>query len=116
MAPVVVVRRLLHHKAVTRQTLFGALSGYLLIAIALSFALQTVGSVQSTPFFGSPQPTTTFIYYSLVTVTTVGYGDFTAATDLGRMLSVFGAVLGQVYLVVVVAMVVGLLAQRRRQT
>lgn len=115
MAPIVVVRRLLHHQAVTRQTLFGAMSGYLLIAIALSFAFQTVGSLETTPFFGSPQPTTTFIYYSLVTLTTVGYGDFAAATNFGRMLSVFGAVLGQVYLVTVVAMVVGLLAQQRRR-
>jgi hypothetical protein len=53
------------------------------------------------------------MYYSLVTVTTVGYGDFAAVTPLGRLASVVGAVLGQVYLVTVVAMVVSLLVRRR---
>lgn len=112
-APAVVVRRLLHHEMVTRQTLFGALSGYLLIAVALSFAFHAIGVLQSVPFFGTEQPSTTFMYYSLVTVTTVGYGDFAAVTPLGRLASVVGAVLGQVYLVTVVAMVVSLLARRR---
>ncbi len=112
-SPVVVVRRLLEHDVVTRQTLFGALAGYLLIAIALSFAFHAIGVLQSVPFFGTAEPSTTFMYYSLVTVTTVGYGDFAAATPLGRLASVVGAVLGQVYLVTVVAMVVSLLAGRR---
>lgn len=113
VAPVVVVRRLLHHRTVTVQTLFGALAAYLLLAITFGFAFQTVDAVQATPFFGDPQPTTSYIYYSLVTVTTVGYGTLTAATPLGRLLSVSAAVVGQVYLVTVVAMFVGLLAQRR---
>jgi uncharacterized protein (DUF983 family) len=52
-SPVVVVRRLLEHDVVTRQTLFGALAGYLLIAIALSFAFHAIGVLQSAPFFGT---------------------------------------------------------------
>lgn len=113
VAPVVVVRRLLQHRTVTVQTLFGALAAYLLLAITFGFAFQTVDALQATPFFGEPQPTTSYIYYSLVTITTVGYGTLNAATPLGRLLSVSAAVIGQVYLVTVVAMVVGLLAQRR---
>jgi hypothetical protein len=114
-APVVVVRRLLQHERVTRQTLFGALSGYLLIAIALSFVFRAITVFEGIPFFGSAEPTTTYIYFSLVTMTTVGYGDFAAVTQFGRLASGLGALLGQVYLVTVVAMVVGLLAQRRGQ-
>lgn len=113
VAPVVVVRRLLHHETVTLQTLYGALSAYLLLGITFGFAFQTAGAIQAIPFFGQPEPTTSFIYYSLVTITTVGYGDLSAATPLGRLLSVSAAVIGQVYLVTIVAMIVGLLAQRR---
>ena len=46
------------------------------------------------------------MYFSLVTITTVGYGDFAAVTDLGRMAAASEAVLGQVFLVTFVALIV----------
>ena len=82
-----------------------------MIAIAFDFIFLTVGGYQGTPFFGSEEPPTSFTCYSLVTITTLGYGDLSAAA-LGRLLSTTEAVLGQVYLVTFVAMIVGLLAQR----
>lgn len=113
VAPAVVMRRLLQHETVSVQTLFGALAAYLLIGITFGFAYQTVDALQSTPFFGTVEPTTSYLYYSFVTITTTGYGNLTSATNLGRLLSISEAVIGQVYLVTVVAMIVGLLAQRR---
>ncbi len=113
VAPFVVVRRLLQHQTVSVQTLYGALAAYLLLGITFGFAFQTVDALQTTPFFGTAEPTTSYLYYSFVTITTTGYGNLTAATELGQLLSVVEAVVGQVYLVTVVAMIVGLLAQRR---
>jgi len=49
-----------------------------------------------------------FIYYSFVTITTLGYGDITPATELARAFSILEAVVGQLYLVVVVARLVGM--------
>ena len=54
-----------------------------------------------------------FLYFSFVTMTTVGYGDLTAAGDLGRMLAVTEALIGQLYLVTVVALVIGNIGQER---
>jgi len=54
-----------------------------------------------------------FLYYSFVTLTTVGYGDVTAATNLGRMLSVIEALVGQLYLVIVVALIVSNIGRER---
>ena len=48
-----------------------------------------------------------FVYFSYVTLTTVGYGDFTAATSTGRMIAVSEALTGQLYLVSAVALLVG---------
>jgi hypothetical protein len=48
------------------------------------------------------------IYYSFVTLTTVGYGDVTAASMIARSYSVLEAVIGQLYLTVLVAGLVGL--------
>lgn len=111
LAPVVVIRRLLHHRTVSTGTLLGAISTFLLIPIAFCYAFLSVGSLQSTPFFGYPQPSTSFMYFSLTTVTTVGYGDLTAATPFARLVATAEAVSGQVYLVTFVAMLVGLRAQ-----
>jgi voltage-gated potassium channel Kch len=57
---------------------------------------------------------TVHVYFSFATLTTVGYGDLTARTDLGRTLAVMEALLGQLYLVTVVSVGVANLVPRRR--
>jgi hypothetical protein len=54
------------------------------------------------------------MYFSLTTITTTGYGDLTAQTDVGRTLAMAEAVIGQIYLVTFVAMLVGLFIAGRR--
>src|SRR5207245_1391619 len=68
------------------------------------------------PFFaGNVQATIAkCLYYSFTTLTTVGYGDLTAATNLGHTLSVSEALFGQIYLVTVVSVIVGNLSRARR--
>jgi len=53
------------------------------------------------------------VYYSLTVLTTTGFGDFTAAQPLGRALAVLEMLVGQLYLVTVIGVLVGSLAQRR---
>ena len=116
LAPIAVVRRLIQHREVTRGTLLGAISGYLLLPIAFFYMFLTLAASMPKPFFGSVQPTMTYMYFSLTTITTTGYGDMTATTDFGRLLSMAEAVTGQVYLVTFVAMLVGLFAANRGRT
>lgn len=113
IAPVLVVRRLFKHRRVNAQTLAGAISAYLLIALAFCFAYLTVDGFVEGGFFGSDEPTTNFMYFSLVTITTLGYGDLSAAEPFGRLLTTMEAVIGQVYLVTIVAMIVGLMVSQR---
>lgn len=114
LAPVVVVRRLMRHSRITQATLFGALSAYLLLAVAFFYAFLAVDSYGPS-FFGQDEPTTSFMYFSLTSITTVGYGDLSAATAPARLLATSEAVLGQVYLVTVVAFIVSLLGDQRRR-
>lgn len=113
LAPIIVVRRLVHHREISRGTLLGAISAYLLIPVAYFYAFETVNAYVGTPFFGDPQPSTSFMYFSLSTLSTLGYGDLSAVDDLGRLLATSEAIIGQIYLVTFVAMIVGLFAQRR---
>ena len=101
---------------VTLHTMFGVLCIYLLIGMLFAFAYGLDSSIGSTHFFAQHAPDTTknFLYFSFVTITTVGYGDLTAATNLGRSLAIAEALTGQIYMVTVVAAIVGGLGARRR--
>ena len=63
---------------------------------------------------GTTGDSSDFVYFSFATLTTVGYGDLTAATDLGRSLAITEALIGQIYLVTVVALIVPNIGRARR--
>ena len=117
VAPVAIGWHLARKMALSIETFLGAVCVYLLIAqlFATVFALTAVISGQ--PFFvqtGHPSAID-YIYFSFVTITTVGYGDFSAAQSVGKMLAVTEAVFGQLYLITVVALVVQNLGTKRQQ-
>jgi len=107
-APVVMLKRLVNHERVTAMTVLGAISVYLLMAISATYLFLFIDTStgSSGVFFGSEESTTVFTYFSLVTITTLGYGDFSPAEVFGRAASGWLAITGQIYLVVVVARMV----------
>lgn len=94
---------------VTLQTMFGVLCIYLLIGASFAFAYGVIDDVGSQPLFAqiSGGTNSDYLYFSFATLTTTGFGDLTAATDLGRSLAITEALLGQIYMVTVVALIVG---------
>lgn len=114
--PFAVTRRILKHQRVTLATLLGAISTYLLIAVTFTYLFLAVDAAQTGPFFADAEPTTSFMYFSLTTVTTLGFGDLSPTTELGRLLATTEAVIGQIFLVTLVAALVGLFAQGARTT
>ena len=117
-APVVALRRLMQHKTITTETILGAVSVYLLMAVTGTYLFLFLDSsgLAGGSFFGDPQPTTVFMYFSIVTITTLGYGDFSPMEVAGRAAAAWIAVVGQIYLVVVVAYVVALYTSSRART
>ena len=107
--------RLLHHKQVTINTLYAAISSYLQIAIAFAFMYLLIASNSTELFFGQIQSTTSYMYYSLTTISTVGYGDLYTTNEIGRALSASEAIIGQIYLVVLVAMLVGIFVNSKNK-
>jgi hypothetical protein len=109
VAPITIAARLTSMPRISLRTVLGALCIYLLIGLFFSYVYGVVAFVDKIPFCGQPDAgsSTDYIYFSYVTLTTTGYGDYTAATDLGRMLAITEALFGQLYLVSVVALLVG---------
>ena len=97
---------------VTIEVIYAAMLVYLLMALMWSFAYGLLELINSASFNVALSPDQgyqmRFIYYSFVTITTLGYGDITPATELASSFSILEAVVGQLYLVVVVARLVGM--------
>ncbi len=114
-APIAIARALWNRPVIDVHTVLGAICIYVLIGMMFSFIYATIDLLGSDPFFVQTKVANTadYLYFSFVTITTVGYGDFTAATGLGRALASVEALLGQVYLVTVVAAVVAGMSRMR---
>ena len=107
-APIAIIRRLSREEVVNVQVLAGAMCLYLLIGLFFTFVYKTIDLINDKPLFvqTTSASITDITYFSYVTLTTVGYGDFTAAQDGVKMLAVTEALFGQLYLVSAVALVV----------
>ena len=116
--PVTLVR-VLRHRKVTHETVFGALCTYVLVGLLFAFLFLAVADLRDGPFFAQPGPhqQSEYLYFSFVTLTTLGFGDLSPAVGLPQALVALEALLGQVFLVTLVARLVTLWgpAERRRR-
>jgi hypothetical protein len=110
-------RRIVVEPFVSGRTILGLLCVYLLIGMTFAAAYITIAVVSGEQFFvqTGAEPVD-FTYFSLVTLATVGYGDFTAANPMPRMLAAIEGLTGQLYLVTVVAVAVSRVRTRRDRT
>ena len=115
-APVVIARALIRRGLIDIQTVLGAICIYVLLGMLWAFTYAAISGIQTSPFFAQEAKATVadFLYFSFVTLTTTGYGDLTAAGGLGRAVAVLEALLGQLYLVTVVAVIVSRMGRSER--
>lgn len=111
-APVVIARAIIRRGVVDIHTVLGALCIYVMLGMLWAFLYGSIGAAISEPFFAQTTNATSadYLYFSFVTLTTTGYGDFTAATGLGRAVAVLEALSGQLYLVTIVSLLVARMA------
>lgn len=108
------VRTVRARAQVTVEAVLGVLCLYLLIGMFFAFLYGVIGRVNGGFFAQNVAPNAArCLYFSFATLTTVGYGDLTASSNLGHTLSVSEALVGQIYLVTVVSLIVGNLGMTR---
>lgn len=105
-----VLRRVLTSETVSSRTIGGAISVYASLGLLFTWAYGLVDRVEGGGFFGHAAGIqgSDFLFFSYTTLTTTGYGDLVPASDFGRMLSGLEMMLGQVFLVTLVAGLVSL--------
>lgn len=104
-----VIREIRSSGQVRLSAVMGVLALYMLIGMMFGFVYAAIEHLGGAPFFADGEDLTNSnaLYFSFTTLTTVGYGDFTARSDVGHTIAAFEALVGQVYLVTVVAALVG---------
>jgi hypothetical protein len=108
IVPFVIIGNIVRSPTITYRLVIGALVVYLLIGLCYAYVFGILPYITNAPFFvqtASPS-TATYLYFSYTTLSTVGYGDFTAAQEATRMLAISEAIFGQLYLVSIVAILV----------
>jgi hypothetical protein len=105
-----VLRRVVAADRVGSRTILGALSVYAVLGILFTFVYGFVERVQGGPFFeGHPHPAGgDFLFFSYTTLTTTGYGNLVPGGQPGRMISGLEMMIGQIFLVTLVAGLVSL--------
>jgi len=116
-AVVLIVHRVLTFGTVTLQSIYGAFSAYLIVGLMFASFFAAMDHFAGGGFFanGEHANTQTFQYFSFTTLTTLGYGDFTAADNSGRAVAVLEALTGQVFLATLVARLVASFRAADRQ-
>ncbi|HEU5303739.1 MAG TPA: potassium channel family protein, partial [Gemmatimonadales bacterium] len=113
----------LHGSEVTMDRIFAAIVAYMLVGLGFAAAYQAIVVLAPESFALPAAPDgigtaelseVQLIYFSFVTLATLGYGDITPRLPLAQMLAVVEAVAGQFYVAVVIAWLVSAYAARRR--
>jgi hypothetical protein len=116
-AVISILKYIFTEETVTRQTISAAVSVYLLIALMWTFIYRLIENLYPASFAVAHSrlegAENIYLYFSLVTITTLGYGDITPVGGQAVSLAVLEAITGQIYLVVVVAWFVGLYVSRK---
>lgn len=120
-----ILRAIFRHPSVSIDSIFGAVCAYLLIGVAWGTAYSVVEAVHPHSFRAADEKTAAaidneelrspiLIYYSFITLTTVGYGDITPASPAARTLTWLEAMTGQFYIAVLVSALVGIRISQMR--
>ena len=115
-AAVMIVHRVLTFGTVTLQSIYGAFSAYLVIGFMFAAFFAAIYHFSGDKFFASGEAanTQTFQYFSYTTLTTLGYGDYTAKYSSGQATAVLEALTGQIFLATLVARLVAAYRSERR--
>lgn len=110
IAMAAVLRRVITAPEIGSRTILGALSVYAVLGILFTFLYGAIDRIQSGPFFeGVANPNgSDFLFFSYTTLTTTGYGDLVPAGQPGRMIAGLEMMIGEIFLVTLVAGLVSL--------
>jgi len=94
-------------KQVSTKVVIEAINGYFLIGIMFSLTNTLLWSLNHESIGIDKPEIVNFVYYSFITLTTIGYGDIAPVSDFAKIISVFFGISAQLYLTIIMALIIG---------
>ncbi len=112
---IAMVVRMLEHTYVDARTVLAAVASYVMLGLVFAFLDSAIGLLTG-HFFAQKgaHPGSDYAYLSYITLTTVGFGDLTPGTSIARSSIILEALMGQIFLVTLVARMVSLYGTQSR--
>ena len=108
---VIILNFIFNQDEITKDLIAGAAVVYLILAVIWTYAYRLIEIVHPGSFSLAESQTVgyaaPFLYYSFITITTLGYGDIFPVTQAAKSCAILEAVIGQLFLVIMVAWLVG---------
>jgi len=108
VAGLAVLRAVLTAEKVGFRAILGAVSVYIILGLLFTFLYVAVDRFQNGPFFGHAIDTGDFLFFSMTTLTTTGYGNLVPAGQPGKMFASLEMLIGQIFLVTLIARLVSM--------
>ncbi len=110
-----ILKYLLECKNINQNVIFGVISGYLMIGILFTFLFVFLFTLnpEGTINFKTVPGFADFLYFSMITLSTVGYGDIVPLSDLARLAGYSLGIIGQLYVGIVMALIIGKFLQSK---
>jgi len=105
-----IIKQVWKAKVVNRNVIFGLISGYItlgLIGFFICISIEMAYPISFSGLLSDISLTENLMYYSYITLLTIGYGDILPVTPLAQKAAILIGLIGQMYLVVLTAIVVG---------
>ncbi|WP_375236124.1 ion channel [Winogradskyella sp.] len=111
-----IVKQVWNAKDVGKNVILGLISGYISLGLLSFFLCLTIEIIYPNSFsgitthainIGPSEMSDSLMYYSYITLMTIGYGDILPTTPIAQKAAIFIGLIGQFYLVVLTAIVVG---------
>jgi hypothetical protein len=99
--------QLFRSRKITLNVVLGAFSGYILISIIGFFVTMTIYLFDPESYIISETPMEDLLYYSFITLSTIGYGDITPLSVPAKNIAVIIGIVGQFYNVIIMAAIIG---------
>jgi voltage-gated potassium channel Kch len=104
---IVIARGVIDQGEINFESVRGAIAIYVLLGLLFTFLYGALAAAHSPLFAQGIDGTRSLrLYFSYVTLTTLGYGDYSPANTVGHLLAIVEALVGQLYLVTIVALLV----------
>lgn len=113
IAVIMMINQVVKSENVNLRVILEAIIGYLLIGVMFTLTNTIISAIQPSSF-NIPDPhIADYVYYSFITLTTIGYGDITPDTDFAKLSSIFFGLCGQLYLTIIMAVIIGMFLKRK---